>query len=179
VSLLQVKTVHKRIHFVLPLMQVVVAVGLMTHNYLAVDSLANPRWRHSDWQFCGALNAPATMLAEYPTDIAYRWLGPYYPLNEIIEWIVRLCLIWLLWYCVAIEMGGRGQSVLASRTRMRKVADFGGMLFGVVLANDSVVLGRQFGLLSIPYLLWAVLLVTFYGHDLWTTFGSARRPAAT
>jgi len=85
----------------------------------------------------------------------------------------------LLWYCVAIEMGGRGQSVLASRTRMRKVADFGGMLFGVVLANDSVVLGRQFGLLSIPYLLWAVLLVTFYGHDLWTTFGSARRPAAT
>jgi hypothetical protein len=167
----------KRIQFVLPFVQVALAVALMSHNLIGKESSAHPKWRHADWQICLALNAPASVLADYPADIAYRWFGSHYPLNTIVEWIVRLSLIWSLWFCVAIELRGKGQSILAPKTRMRRAADLMAIAFGLVVGNIGIVVGGQFGLLSLPYLIWALVIVGFYGHDLWVSFGGVRQSA--
>jgi hypothetical protein len=42
--------------------------------------------------------------------------------------------------------------------------------FGLVVENIGIVVGWRFGLFGIPYLIWALLIVGFYGHDLWVSF---------
>jgi len=172
---------RNRLQVVLPLVQVIVAVALMTSNFMGPDSFANPAWRHADWQILGGLNAPATLVAKYPLEITYKWFSPYYPLNTIVEVIVRLSLIWLLWYFVAIELGGNGQSILAPKTRMRRAVDLVALIFGVVLGCVAILVGRQFAgppyatLVSVPYLVWGLVLIGFYGHDFWASFARRRR----
>jgi len=169
-----------KIRFVLPLAQVIIALILTASNSLRPDSLANPAWTKADWQLCGGLNAPATLVGKYPVDIAYLWFSRYYPVNLVVESVIRFSLIWLLWYIVAIEIGGRGLSVLATKSLMRTAVDVLAIVFGAVVGIVGLLVGSQFGnvfygrLVSTPYLIWAIVIVGFYGHDLLGSFRETR-----
>jgi hypothetical protein len=166
---------QNRTRILLPLAQVAVAAALMTHNALVPDSLANPAFTKPDWQFCLGLNAPATLVARYPMHILFQSPWPRYPFSAVLELIVRLSLIWLLWYVVSIEIDGRGHSILAPKTRMRKVADVLALAFGVVVGATGQTISSRFDvnygrLVAAPYIIWAVVIIGFYGRDLWVSF---------
>lgn len=170
---------------VLPLVQVVLAVALMTSNFLRPFSMERPAWKLPDRQFCYGLNAPATLLAAVPARIADRWLREYYPLDLVVESVIYFLLIGLLWYGVAIEIGGNGRSVLAPITRMRTMSDTLAVIFGATLGVLGPLGTRQVGgtvtyerLVAAPYLIWAAIIIGFYGRDLLACRASSRGEAA-
>lgn len=175
---------RNRIRLVLPLIQVAVAVALATSNALRPDTWSSPAWTKLDSQLLHSINAPAAVVAMYPLDCAYHWFSPYYPLNLVVESVIRFSLIWLLWYAVSIEIGGAGQSVLTPKTRMRKVADVIAILFGAVVGVVGVLGSRPCGsifarlMVVLPILLWPLVIMGFYGHDLWVSIRGAQKPAA-
>ena len=156
----------------LPFVQVIVAAVLITSNLLRPDPFWSPALTKPDRQICDALNAPATVAAKYPVDIAYQWFSPHYPLNLIVELIIYLSLVWLVWYVVRVEIGGKGLSVLTPKTGMRKVSDVLAIMFGALLGVAGLLVASQlpggYGrMISVPYLVWALAVVSFYAHDLW------------
>jgi hypothetical protein len=79
----------------------------------------------------------------------------------------------VIWYLVGIEISGKGQSVLAARSGMRKSADllgiaFGAMLGAVILVSNNQVGGpRAYGIIvALLRLLWPLAIMSFYGRDL-------------
>jgi hypothetical protein len=175
--------IRVRSRVALPFVLVIVAAVLITSNLLRPDPFWSPAFTKPDRQICDALNAPATVAAKYPVDIAYRWLSPHYPLNLIVELIIYLSLVWLVWYVVSVEMGGKGLSVLTPKTGMRKVSDVLAIMFGAPLGAAGLAVASQlpgwYGrLVSTPYLFWALAVVAFYGHDLWACFRPTRRELA-
>ncbi len=176
-------TMRVKSRLAFPLLQVIVSAALMTSNLLRPDSWSSPAWKAPDRQICGALNAPATLIAKYPVEIADRLWSRYYPLNLVVELIVYLSLVWLVWYVVSVEMGGKGVSVLTPKTGMRKVSDALVIIFGALLGAAGLWVAGQFPglygrLVSTPYLVWALAVLSFYGHDLWACFRSTRREPA-
>lgn len=129
-----------------------------------------------------ALNGPATALRYILERFAMQfcpatyegnpWTGCY-PLAPIFETIVYFTLVWLLWYAVALEAGGRGQSILTPRTGRRVLADALLVLFGAAVAvfgtlsANPVHLPVRSTFVGVTYLLWALAIVIFYSHDLW------------
>jgi hypothetical protein len=177
--------VRCRMRLVLPLVQVALAVALMTSNFLRPFSVENPAWTKPDRQFCLGLNAPATLLAEIPVRFANRWFREYYPLDVVVDSVIYFLLIGILWYGVAIEIGGNGRSVLAPMTRMRRMSDTLAVIFGAMLGVLGLLGTRQVGgtvayvrLVGMPYLIWAGTIMGFYGRDLWVSFGGAQKRAA-
>jgi hypothetical protein len=88
---------------------------------------------------------------------------------------VHLSLTWLLWYLVSIEVGGKGYSLLTPKTRVRGVADVLAVAFGIMVGAAGLDLPSYFlpvyaRLVAAPYLIWGVAMVSFYGHDLWSSF---------
>jgi hypothetical protein len=63
-------TVRARIRFILPLVQVIIAIGLIVSNTLRpeppADTIPSPRQRMLDIQYCWALNSPAAKIAAIP-----------------------------------------------------------------------------------------------------------------
>jgi hypothetical protein len=146
------------------------AIGLTMHNFRRPSSLADPAWVKPDRQLCDALNAPAALIRFGLTQLA-NGLPNRDPNHMFIETTIYFVLVGLLWYAVAIEISGRGQSILARRSGMRKSADILGIFFGVILGTVTAI--SDFGgsaayikLAAITWFIWAVVIVSFYGHDL-------------
>jgi hypothetical protein len=146
----------------------------MTSSFLRPFSMESPPWTKPDRQLCAGVNAPATLFAAYPVRIADQWLRSYYPLDLAVEAIVYLSLIGLLWYAVSIEFEGRRLSVLTRTCQMRMVLDIAAVLFAGAVGAAGLFVSGQLGgnygrLMSIPYLLWALVIAWFYGRDLWAS----------
>lgn len=162
-----------KLRFVLPVVQMVLAIGLTMHNFGRPSSFENPAWTKPDRQLCDALNAPAA-LVRYGLTLVANGLPNRDPNHMLIETTIYFALVGLLWYAVAIEISGRGQSVLTARSGMRKSADIFGIFFGVVLGAVTAI--SDFGgsamyikLAVIAWFAWAAVIVGFYGHDLRTS----------
>jgi hypothetical protein len=75
-----------------------------------------------------------------------------------------------------------GQSSLTPKTGIRRAADVLAMIFGGAVAIFSLLIRRhEFGyvttystLVAAPYFFWAVVIVAFYGHDLWVCFRTGK-----
>lgn len=172
---------HLRTRFVLPVVQIAVAVGLTTSNRLRPVSTENPTWTAPDKQFCNGLNAPATLIRVFLTGLTDKWLFGYYPIEFILETIIYFVLVGLLWYIVSIETAGKGRSVLATKIGCRRSVDILAIIFGIVLAVVGIFVRGQFGIVSaysnlvaIPYYVWGIAVVVFYGHDLWASSSAAQ-----
>jgi hypothetical protein len=169
----------------LPFVQTTVAIALTISNRLRPFSVRNPSWTAPDKQFCDGLNAPASLIRFLLLRLSDSWLPGYYPIQFITETFVYFFLVGLLWYLVSIELRGNGQSVLTSKTRARKAADGLTILCGIVLCILGVFVRGQFGavttysnLVAIPYYIWGLAIIGFYGHDLWATEGATQKQSA-
>jgi hypothetical protein len=161
----------------LPSAQVALAVALIISNARRPNKFSDPAFRRPDWQFCLAINAPVLIVVQRSMHFVNSRLQPDFPLNFAIDWAVRLPLIWILWYGVAIEIHGRGRSVLASKTRVPILVDALAIAYAVVVlalgANAVRYLAPTYArLLAAPYLTWAIAIAGFYGHDLWASIGA-------
>lgn len=161
----------------LPLVQIAVAITLKINSRLRPLSAENPSWTAPDRQFCDALNAPAALVRIFLLRLSDAWLPASYQAEFLLETIVYFVLVGLLWYIVSIEIGGKGQSVLTPKTRARRMADGLVIFFGLMLGILGLLVRGQFGvvdtysnLVAIPYYIWALVIVSFYGHDLWVSF---------
>jgi hypothetical protein len=172
------------------LLQVLLAAALITSNLLRPDPLGHPSFKAPDRQLCDALNAPVVLIRglwlrfaerEFPylySQLYEGWAG------VIIENIMYLGLVGLLWYLVGIEIEGRKEgrlSLIAAKTGMRTVSDLLLMFFGVCLGIAAIFghagFGTYYGLFAVPYFVWAIVIVRFYGRDLWV-YQRQRRKAA-
>jgi hypothetical protein len=111
--------------------------------------------------------------------VADRWFPGHHSLQFVLETIVYFVLVAVLWYVVSVELGGRGQSVLASRTGMRSAADILAIILGAALGLVGFLVRRQFGyvstystLVAVPYFIWGAAIAVFYGHDPWECLGT-------
>jgi hypothetical protein len=149
---------------IVPLIQVSLAGGLI------VGFRTPPRhdFDKIEWQLCWALNAPAFILAEIPIRI-YRTV--FQVENLIFETSAQLCFIWLVWYAVALESGGRGRSVLSARTRVPALMDVPAMILGVMVGLCTTSIAQ----LRMLYPIWTIAIVGFYGHDLWMSLRGERK----
>ena len=105
-----------------------------------------------------------------------------YPFRAVLNLGTLFVLVWLLWYAVAVEITGRGVSVLTPKTGVRRLADVLAILFGASVEPyaDRViisVLNPYQRVLACVYLVWIFAIIGFYGHDLWASFKAV--PSAT
>ena len=158
------------------LAQLAIAIVLITSNRLREQWGSRPAFLAPGLQFCCALNAPATLIWVLVLRLKGNWYWAPQLMEEIFEKLTFVVLIGLLWYLVSIEIGGSGQSVLTSKTKIRSVADLLMMAFaGCVAALGFSIRSHEFGLsvstystlVATPYFLWAIAIAAFYGHDLW------------
>jgi hypothetical protein len=172
---------RSRLQTWLPSVQVLLAAVLLTSNYLRrIDTPHDPSWTALDRQFCDGLNAPVALVKYLLLRIVYRELP--YPYGDwaglILETVVYLALVGLLWYVVAREIAsgprGRSKTGNTTKTSARPITDVLLIAFGITLAIATVALhaggGTYYGLFGILHLLWAAVIVTFYGYDLCFSF---------
>jgi len=171
---------RKRILTILPVVQVIIAMGLFA-SYLhrpepRGDTLPAGGDTGLDIQYCWAVNSPAAMVAQLQRRFTNGWLRNQYPLDLIVDVTVFLSLVWLLWYAVAVEIGGKGLSVLTPRTGHRRIADVVVIALGayLVVYADRITLSVYHQTWVTPvHLVWIIAIVGFYGHDLWASFRAA------
>ena len=176
-----------KIRVIIPVIQIVVAAGLIASNVRRPDpggdTIPDSRVAEPDIQICWALNSPASMIAYLQRSATHDWLWTSYPLYPVINVTVFLSLVGALWYLVCLEATGGGRSVLTPRTGARRVADILAMVFGVALLvyadNITKPVYHQVGV-SLIHLTWSLAIVAFYGHDLLSSFSKQaywpRRP---
>jgi hypothetical protein len=168
---------RKRILTILPVVQVIIAMGLFA-SYLhrpepRGDTLPAGGDTGLDIQYCWAVNAPAAIVAQIQRRLTNGFLRNQYPLDLIVDLTVFLSLVWLLWYAVAVEIGGKGLSILTRKTGHRRVADVLAMAFGASLVPyaDRITLSVYHQTWVTPvHLVWIFAIIGFYGHDLWASF---------
>ena len=168
-----------KVRIVLPLIQLAVAGALTTSNFHRPNPIANPSFRAPDWQFCAGLNAPAAIIRDWLTRNIWQWGHPQ--IDFVLQTALFFLLVWLLWYLVSIEIGGKGHSILTPKTRMRRISDLLLMVFGTAVGlggltvrHDLGVSGPYSNLVAVPYYIWGVVISVFYGHDLWASVSSSR-----
>lgn len=175
----KVKMIRPKSRLVIPTVQVFIAGALIASNYYrpvprGEDTLPDSSVSALDIQSCWALNAPAAMVAHFQRVATYDLLGTYYPLYLILSLSIFLPLVWLLWYALCIEAGGKGLSVLTPKTGIRRAADVLMMALGAsayFYGNSAIVSVYQYqALLWSVYSAWTLLIMGFYGHDLWASF---------
>jgi len=167
-----------KVRIVLPFVQVLVAVALITSNVLRPNPIRNPLFMAPDWQLCAGLNAPATLTRGWLARITDGWRWG----NPLTVWTpIYLLLVWLLWYLVSIEIGGKGQSILTPKTRMRRMADLFLIIGGAAVGLGGLSIRRESGFAApystieaVPYFIWGVVIAVFYGHDLWVSVGGVQ-----
>jgi hypothetical protein len=175
-------SMRPKVRVVLPLVQVLVAIALITSYALRrPDRELNSLFRAPDWLLCSSLNAPATLARGCLIRITNGWSwGP--PRISFAFWTtLYVMLVWLLWYLVSIEIGGKGQSILTPKTRMRRMADLFLIVVGAAVALGGLTIRRESGfaapystLEAVPYFIWGVVISVFYGHDLWVSVGGVQ-----
>lgn len=161
---------RNRIRLLLPLCQVVLAVALDTSNRRRPGTSA---WEAPDRQFCDALNAPAALVRYFLVAFTDRWF-PSPQTHYAVETIIYFLLVGVLWYTVSLEIGGTGRSVVTRATGIRLTTDVFAVAFGAALGFAGAEVRYQFGhpattysdLVSIPYFIWSVAIMVFYGRDL-------------
>jgi len=161
-----------RARLILPLIQVPLAMALSIHNILRPFSSEDPNYLKPDRQFCQALNAPAAaveFLLMHVSDALFPWEIVYILLDTAIYFV----LVGLLWYAVGIELSGGGRSVLSQKSGRRKLMDRAGVCFGVALFPIAMLVHGPLSshklyanLVTLPYLVWAVVITWFYWRDL-------------
>jgi hypothetical protein len=162
----------------LPVVQLGVAITLISSNRFRHDSIENPSWVAPDRQVCDGLNAPAAVIRMLLVKLCDYLFTRQAWLISVLETIVFCVLVALLWYLVAIEISSMirdGRSALTSTSGMRAVADVLLITFGISLAVAGGLVRHQFGgrpdiyanLVAAPYFVWALIIVAFYGYDLW------------
>jgi hypothetical protein len=129
-----------RIRLVLPLVQMAIAIALTASNRLRPQSWESPTSLAYDWQLCCGLNAPATLIWSCLMRFHGEWYWEYPLVGVVLETLVYFALVGLLWYIVSVEMGGKGQSSLTPRTRMRGAADALAMIFGRAVATFGLLI---------------------------------------
>ena len=162
-----------RLRIALPLAQAILASALITVNLFRSDSVMTPSWHKPEIQFCHALNAPAALAVHLLREATYQWAPYPHRVELALETIVYVGLVWLIWFLVALQIEGRGRCILMPRSRLRGVADLFGLIVGAGTGVVGLLVRHQLGavttysnLLSVPYFLWAVLIIGFYGCDL-------------
>lgn len=168
----------------LPVVQVSIATVLVASNYHRPALVGSARSYAPDLQFCMALNAPVAGVLYFVNEAAEKVVYFLWQLSNsaslftvridiLLRTVVFLPLVWLLWHIVAIELSGHGLSVLTPRTRFRRSADLLALVWGARVAwlGSTIVRSESvyWILVSMPYFLWAALIVSFYGHDLWAS----------
>lgn len=173
---------HRRLRFILPFVMVMVTIAMTISNfsrpggYLRPWSRNTSSWEAPDRQICDGLNAPATLIRTLLLKCADTWLHDPQA-DFMLETIVYFSLVGVLWYLVAIKISpsslGWGGS-LTFKVEVRKSIDVIFILFGLALGVCAWFVRHQFGhttlyssLISLPYLVWALILIFFYGKDLW------------
>ncbi|HET6179304.1 MAG TPA: hypothetical protein VFE61_20410 [Candidatus Sulfotelmatobacter sp.] len=171
---------RSRLRVWLPIVQLAIAIALITSNRLQ-DRLESPSWIKPDRQICDGLNAPASLVRFCLLKVADREFQSIRWIDSILETVVYFALVWTLWYLVSIEISGRnrkGPSALGHEyygPNLRTAIDVRLIAFGGALAVVGQLVRHQFGglpdlyanLVSVPYFLWAIVIVAFYGRDLW------------
>jgi len=165
----------------LPLVQTGIAIALTVHNVLRPADWMEFNQKKLDQQICDDLNAPASAVRFLMVSLLKALLDDGHPWLGLFIWtVVYFMLIWLLWYAVCVELGGRGSSVLAQKSGMRKTADALGVVFGVAVFALGIYTHRYFhpslylDLILVPHLVWGALIVWFYGRDLRRALSGAR-----
>jgi hypothetical protein len=175
---------RRKIRTILPMVQVAIAAALIISNLSRPDTWEDPAWTHLDIQYCWALNSPAAAIAYLQRVGMYDLLKDPYPLLKIVNLGIFFPLVWLLWYAVGIEIGGRGLSVLTPKTGYRRLADalamaFGLFGFGVLISADKaagqIIYWPYWDGIVPVHLMWALAIVGFYGHDLWASFRTNKK----
>jgi hypothetical protein len=162
----------------LPLGQLAITGALTVSNLLRPDSLSNPSWVYPDKQFCDGLNAPASLVRYFIEKATDKWFPSFLWFNFILSFVVYFGVVALTWYFLGAEIDGRSPdrvSVLTPKTYVRSLADALLVLMGTTLAVLGQLVRHQFGgqpstysnLVSVPYFVWATILIAFYGHDFW------------
>lgn len=165
-----------RWRFILPVVQTSLAAALEANDYVRGYTAMDPLWRFAI-QICFGLNAPASIMNK----VMFRYLPDWLPWNAVISWSTHLSffpLLILAWYCVGYEIDFRERhrvSALAPKLRLRWAVDVVLICLGLTLGGWAVLIRREFvhefglrgNVLSIPYFVWAVVLVSFYTWDLW------------
>jgi hypothetical protein len=175
---------RKMTRFLLPLVQVALAVVLTIPEYFRPESSEHPLKEKLNLQLGFALNAPAATLRYFLERFAMLFCPERYmtgtftgcfPLQFVFETIVYFGLVALLWHFVILE-SGRQESVITSKTRMRKVVDALGILFGALVGAFGVMISHQIGspinsfVVGIMYVIWSLTIMVFYGRDFWLHF---------
>lgn len=174
-----------RVRIVLPLVQVVVAIALLTSNFLRPNPMSSPSWRAPDWQFCAGLNGPATVARDWLIRLTNGWSWGHARITFAFWTTLYFVLVWLLWYLVSIEIGGKGRSVLAPKTGTPRTANLFLIIIGAAVGlcglsirHESAFADPYSTLVAMPYFVWGIVIVVFYGHDLWVSVkGTANRHA--
>src|ERR1039458_1976830 len=91
----------------LPMVQVILAICLITHNHFRAIHISHPSWEAPDIQLCDGLNAPAAEVRFW----LLQGLHQYFPRDRVVVDIamgtaVYFVLIALLWYLVSLEILG-------------------------------------------------------------------------
>lgn len=170
---------RSRLRWLLPLIQVVFAVTLTMSNLSRRDSMSNPSWTAPDRQLCDGLNAPAAVLRFLLSKALDSVLSSHPVIQFVLEIILYFWLVALLWYVVSIEAVGWKTVKSSSVTRKVKARTWVDLMIvflgiGVVFAGELV--RHQFGyvsvysnLISVPYFVWGLILMGFYGNDIWSS----------
>jgi hypothetical protein len=177
------------LRFTLPSVQTVIAIALTMTIFSRPESETYVYMDNFGLQLGFALNAPATALRYCLERLAMQfcpatyegnsWTGCY-PLAPIFETVVYFGLVWLLWYVVALEAAGGGQSVLTPRTGRRRLTDSLLVLFGALVGVFGILSNRigepiRSTLVGVTYLLWAIAIIIFYSRDLWGHFRTRKK----
>jgi hypothetical protein len=172
----------KKLKLWLPLVQVLIAVVLVMMNARRPHTWGNPTWKELDIQLCHALNAPATVVLLFPYLISQSFGGSYYLVNWAVDKLIYFALVWLLWYMFSVRVTGGRIGAPIAKSGLRRATSTLASLFGVGVGVYALIVMTQFGgveflgltdyglLLSVPYLVWAVIIVKFYSRDLRASF---------
>jgi hypothetical protein len=160
----------------LPLVQMLLAVGLTWNAY------HHPTQETLGRAVLFALNAPVTVVC-YCLETLAMFFCPSqymtspstgcYPIQFIFETVIYIGLVGLLWFVVSLEVAGRGRSILTPKTGARAAVDLLATFFGVGVVAFGIVwsgrLGRPLNvrIAGITFLVWGIVIVSFYGRDLW------------
>lgn len=163
----------------LPFVQVALATALLVSNLSRPSAAYYQRWARPDAQLSYAINAPAGMLRAWLMGLAEQSGLPTHSIHWIemlVQTVLYILMVFLLWYFVSIELSktpDRGSS-LTRLTPIRGIADLLLIFIGIGIGYFAVLVQRQFGpvsvysiLVSVPYFVWSMGLVSFYCYDLW------------
>jgi hypothetical protein len=164
----------------LPIVQVVLAICLTMSNHFRAIHIGSPPWEAPDSQLCDGLNAPAAEVRFWLLQGLLKCLPrDLFVVDIALCTVVYFALIALLWYLVSLEIRGRSQprsSAFTFSLRWRSLADVFLVCFGGLIGYSGELVRRHtpglygptyWTLVSVPYFLWAAVLVVFYGRDLW------------